>query len=235
MSIAAVTAIGLADGGGISPVSSVRALDGRGTMLVRPVGTSRLVGDADAGAPIAPAERGRSREAVRGTAYQRNADGDTATFSSRLNSLTEAERAQLDKLRRRDQEVRTHEAAHKSAAGGLASGGPAYETQTGPDGADYAVGGHVKIDTSPGRTPEETIAKAQQIRQAALAPAEPSGQDLAVAAKASRMEAAARAEVARARSTQSASRARSEFSDRSPTESASQVSSAVGNRLDVFA
>lgn len=199
MSIAAVTAIGLADGGAIPPVSSVRSLDGRGTMLVRAVGGGQSVGDAGPAARIAPPERGRTREPVRGTAYQRNADGDTATFSSRLGDLTEHERTQLDKLKRRDQEVRTHEAAHKSAAGGLASGGPAYETQTGPDGQDYAVGGHVKIDTSPGRTPEETIAKAQRIRQAALAPAEPSGQDLAVASKAARMEAQARAELARSK------------------------------------
>ncbi|HEX6736041.1 MAG TPA: putative metalloprotease CJM1_0395 family protein, partial [Azonexus sp.] len=46
----------------------------------------------------------------------------------------------------------------------------------------------VSIDTSPGRTPEETIAKARQIRAAALAPADPSTQDRRVAAAASQME-----------------------------------------------
>ena len=54
----------------------------------------------------------------------------------------------------------------------------------------------VKIDTSSGSTPEDTIRKAQTIRAAALAPAEPSGQDRAVAAQASQMEAQARAEQA---------------------------------------
>jgi len=60
------------------------------------------------------------------------------------------------------------------------------------------VAGEVGIDTSKGRTPEETLARAQQIRAAALAPADPSGQDRAVAAAASQMAADARAEIARA-------------------------------------
>ena len=68
--------------------------------------------------------------------------------------------------------------------------------QRGPDGGSYAIGGEVKIDTSAGSNPEETIRKAQTIRAAALAPAEPSGQDHAVAAQATQMEAQARAEQA---------------------------------------
>jgi len=98
-------------------------------------------------------------------------------------------------MKRRDQQVRTHEEAHKAAAGPLYRGGPTYKFETGPDGHEYAVGGSVKIDTGPGRTPEETIQKAQQIRRAALAPADPSSTDRAVAAKASRMESEARAQM----------------------------------------
>ena len=67
--------------------------------------------------------------------------------------------------------------------------------QTGPDGRHYAVGGSVKIDTFEARTPEETVRKAQRIRAAALAPSDPSPQDLQVAAKASQMEARARTEI----------------------------------------
>jgi hypothetical protein len=63
----------------------------------------------------------------------------------------------------------------------------------------YAVGGDVSIDVSPGSTPEETVAKAEQIRRAALAPAEPSGPDRAIAAKAAQMAAKARMEVAQQR------------------------------------
>ncbi len=106
-----------------------------------------------------------------------------------------SEEEDLRKLRARDAEVRSHEAAHLAAAGSLAGGGASFTLQTGPDGRIYAVGGEVSIDTSKGRTPEETIAKANQIRAAALAPAAPSGQDLKVAAAASRMESAAMQEL----------------------------------------
>lgn len=110
--------------------------------------------------------------------------------------LSEADQREVEKLQARDQEVRTHEQAHVAAAGSLYRGGPTYSYRTGPDGNRYAVGGSVQIDTSEGSTPEETISKAQQIRRAALAPAEPSSTDQSVAAKASRMEATARAELA---------------------------------------
>lgn len=107
------------------------------------------------------------------------------------NDLSEDEVELVDKLEDRDTEVRAHEAAHLAAAGGLAQG-LTLVYQTGPDGKQYAVGGEVRIDTSEGSTPEETLAKAQTIRTAALAPAEPSSQDRAVAAYASQMEARAR-------------------------------------------
>lgn len=111
------------------------------------------------------------------------------------NGLTEEESKEVEKLKARDREVRAHEQAHLAAAAGLAASGASYTYQRGPDGVSYAVGGEVKIDTSPGNTSEETIRRAQTIRAAALAPAEPSGQDRAVAAKAAKMEAEARAEL----------------------------------------
>lgn len=111
------------------------------------------------------------------------------------NQLSDAEKAVVEELRKRDAEVRAHEMAHVAAAGGLA-GAPTFSYQTGPDGKRYAVGGSVTIDTSGGASPEETINKAQRIRSAALAPAEPSGQDRAVAAKATQMEVHARAHLA---------------------------------------
>lgn len=110
-----------------------------------------------------------------------------------------AVRAQVLKLQARDREVRAHEQAHLAAAGQFATSGPSFTYQTGPDGRRYAVGGEVGIDTSAvPDDPEATIAKARQIRAAALAPAQPSGQDLAVAAKAASMEQRAQAELARA-------------------------------------
>ena len=73
-------------------------------------------------------------------------------------------------------------------------GAVSFQYQTGPDGKRYAVGGEVPIDVSSVEgDPRATLAKMQQIRRAALAPASPSGQDRAVAAQASRIEAETRA------------------------------------------
>ncbi len=103
---------------------------------------------------------------------------------------------QLSELRARDREVRAHEMAHVAAGAGLITGGPTYEYQRGPDNRLYAVGGEVQIDTSgvPG-DPEATLEKALQIQRAALAPAEPSAQDRAVAMSAATMAAEARVEL----------------------------------------
>lgn len=110
------------------------------------------------------------------------------------NELSEAEQRVVDELRARDAEVRAHEMAHVAAAGGLA-GAPSFSYQTGPDGKRYAIGGSVSIDTSAGSSPEETISRAQRIRAASTAPADPSAQDRAVAARASQMEQHARAQL----------------------------------------
>jgi hypothetical protein len=111
--------------------------------------------------------------------------------------LSEAEQRRVRELQRRDREVRAHEMAHVVAGGDLILRGANFEYETGPDGRRYAVGGDVLIDTSPGRTPEETIDKAARIQTAALAPADPSAQDRAVAAQAAQMAQQARIELAR--------------------------------------
>ena len=107
----------------------------------------------------------------------------------------QAEQQQLTKLKQRDAEVRAHEQAHASL-GGQYAGSPQYEYETGPDGKEYAVGGEVSIDISEASTPEETIRKAQQVKAAALAPAEPSAQDLRVATEATQIALEARNEIA---------------------------------------
>lgn len=112
-------------------------------------------------------------------------------------SLSADDETLLRTLQARDREVRQHEQAHLAASGGLALSGARFSYQRGPDGVDYAVGGEVSIDTSPGGTPEETLQRARQLRAAALAPARPSGQDLAVAAQAARMAMDAQTELAR--------------------------------------
>ncbi|OGV62435.1 MAG: hypothetical protein A3K19_33285 [Lentisphaerae bacterium RIFOXYB12_FULL_65_16] len=110
--------------------------------------------------------------------------------------LTEAERQEVDRLKKRDAEVRRHEATHAAAAGELARGGPKYEYEAGPDGKLYAVGGRVDVDTGVVRgNPEATIAKAQRIRYAALSVSDPSTADVAIAAAAAQMAMYAHAEA----------------------------------------
>src|SRR4051812_4412947 len=108
--------------------------------------------------------------------------------------LSEGERKQLKELKSRDTEVRNHENAHQSA-GGQFAGSPSYTYQNGPDGRRYAIGGEVSIDVSPEDEPAATIAKMEQIRRAATAPAEPSPQDYKVAAAAQRMMAEAQRDL----------------------------------------
>lgn len=108
--------------------------------------------------------------------------------------LSDEERQKVDELKARDTEVRAHEQAH-AAVGGKYAGAPSYEYETGPDGKRYAVGGEVSIDVSEEKEPQDTIDKMQVVRAAALAPAEPSAQDLKVAAEATQKEQNARAEL----------------------------------------
>ena len=116
--------------------------------------------------------------------------------SSSDKQLTEEEQKQIDELKARDREVKTHEQAHIATGGSYVKGGATYDYQTGPDGKQYAVGGSVNIDTSPvDGDPEATIAKAQVVIKAALAPAEPSGQDQKVASAARQMMNEARKEL----------------------------------------
>ena len=128
-------------------------------------------------------------------------------INSALSSKAAQQRAKLEleaqvtKLAARDREVRAHEAAHLAAGGGLARGGASFTCQLGPDGRMYAIGGEVRIDTSLGLDPTQTIARAQQIREAALAPSSPSGQDLEVASQAAQIE--EQAQKAEAKKTKS--------------------------------
>lgn len=108
---------------------------------------------------------------------------DTAV-STQDFQLTEEEQEIVRELRARDREVRAHERAHATAGGQYASQ-PTFDTVTGPDGQQYAVGGSVQIDVAPvPNDPEATIRKMNTVIRAALAPAQPSPQDRQVAAQA---------------------------------------------------
>ena len=86
--------------------------------------------------------------------------------------------------------------AHMAAAGGLSSGGASFSYQVGANGRSYAIGGHVNIDTSREATPEATMAKMLVVMSAAMAPADPSPQDLKVAAHAAKVMQEVRMEMA---------------------------------------
>ncbi|MBC7184510.1 MAG: hypothetical protein H5U30_13185 [Marinobacter sp.] len=120
--------------------------------------------------------------------------------------LSGDELKELTELKARDREVRAHEAAHQ-AVGGPHAGAMSLTYQRGPDGAQYAVGGEVSIDLSPVQgNPQATIQKMQTVRAAAMAPAEPSGQDRAVAAQAMQIMLQAQTELAmESRSSKAAS------------------------------
>ncbi|MET0083953.1 MAG: putative metalloprotease CJM1_0395 family protein [Sedimenticola sp.] len=128
----------------------------------------------------------------------------TATASPRekpekglgAEQLSAREQSEVRKLQRRDHEVRAHEQAHLAAGGSVVRGGASYQYARGPDGRLYAVGGEVAIDGSGVQgNPQATVLKAETIKRAALAPANPSSQDLQVAAAATLMAATARAEI----------------------------------------
>jgi hypothetical protein len=121
-------------------------------------------------------------------------DGKARTGTAR--KLTARQQREVLELQQSDTHVRQHEAAHQ-AAGGSLTGGATFSYQQGPDGRSYAVGGEVPVSLRVGRTPEETISNARQARRAALAPADPSPQDLAVAAQATQLELSAQVRKAR--------------------------------------
>lgn len=115
----------------------------------------------------------------------------TPSFTTDPASRVQAESVQSEQqvqvqarqLARIDREVRRHEAAHAAAGGGLA-GAPSYTFTRGPDGQLYATAGEVEINTSRSADPETNLQNARTVLQAALAPANPSAQDLRVAAQA---------------------------------------------------
>ena len=97
-----------------------------------------------------------------------------------------------------EQNIRAHVAAHMAAVGGF-SGSASYVYAKGPDGKMYVVGGEVPIQAPEGKTPDETIKNMEIVQRAALAPPDPSAQDLAVAAAAMQIESRARAAIRQGR------------------------------------
>ena len=96
--------------------------------------------------------------------------------------LTSDEEAEVFKLKAIDSKIKAHEMAHKS--GPAASGGASFSYTKGPDGLMYAIAGEVPVEIKTGDTPQETISNMHDVIATALAPSDPSPQDLSIASKA---------------------------------------------------
>ena len=125
----------------------------------------------------------------------KSAEKDKSSDNRLQNKEDHKERAIIEKLKQREREVIAHEAAHM-AVGGRFVGSPTYTRERGPDGRTYITGGEVPITVPSSSCPEETIRNMQQVRAAALAPANPSSQDINVAAAAANAQMQAEAELA---------------------------------------
>jgi len=155
------------------------------------------------------------------TEQSSNAEGESVD----PNSVETAKHAEeIQQLKQRDQEVRTHEQAH-AAVGGGSTGAPSYELTLGPDGKQYAVNGEVSVDVSPVKgDPSATIAKMEQVHAAALAPVNPSGQDRSVAAQSIQISTQAQADLLALQNEESA-QTNEEKSSLESTDEASDLSS----------
>jgi hypothetical protein len=138
-----------------------------------------------------------SKEALRQLGIEKDTKSATTSQSaSKTTDYTPEQLKEIKELKARDSEVRAHELAHMMVGGTLVRKGVSYEYQQGPDGVRYAIGGEVSIDTSAiENDPSATIRKMEQVKRAALAPADPSPQDQSVAATAAQTEATARQQL----------------------------------------
>lgn len=142
------------------------------------------------------------REEESSSSDQQASSEQQSAEQEQTEQQAKAEQQELRELQARDQEVRAHEQAH-ATVGGRYAGTPSYDYQQGPDGRRYAVGGEVQIDLAPiANDPQATIQKMQQVKAAALAPAEPSSADRSIASEATNRLLQAQADLIAERSQQ---------------------------------
>ena len=182
---------------------------------------SRLAPESVAGIQEEPAEEDA------GAGQSPETAGRESSSEEDAQGLTEAERRQVEKLKQRDREVREHERAHATAGGSIA-GSPSFTFVSGPDGKQYAVGGEVSIDVSPvPGNPQATIRKMEQVKRAALAPANPSGQDRRVASQAD-------AAIVKAKQELAAERREDQESQSAGVSGADESENSIGRQDPVF-
>ena len=168
----------------------------------RPVGNQAGVNLYDANGKetetqqaVAGREQRQNGQQQDGNSEQQDSQQQAKQQEARQQQVEQQEQQQIQELKSRDQEVKTHEQAH-AAIGGRYAGAPSYSYERGPDGNQYAVAGEVQIDIAPiPGDPQATVQKMQQVRSAALAPAEPSSADRRIAAEAMQRQMQAQAEL----------------------------------------
>ncbi len=178
--------------------------------------------------PGKPGDGKEARDAKKpaGLAAKASGAGDTLDLSPEA-------KAEVARLQARDAAVKAHEAAHIAAGAGVVTSGASYAYQRGPDGRNYAVGGEVSVDSSPVKdNPQATLVKAARIMAAALAPADPSGQDRSVAAEAASMVSQASAELARERAKAAGPKA---GAGQGPNLETAKANEAPGSLIDTVA
>ena len=152
------------------------------------------------GAPAADADYGPrlKAQAVQRAASDRNDSAAQAAVTAvsdedgRADPQAAVLKARVESLQSQDERVRRHEQAHLAAG----AHGVSYRLVMGPDGRAYAVGGQAVVPTTNlSFTPEEAMVKAQQAKRVALAPVDPSSQDLRVAVDADRVIRQAQLEI----------------------------------------
>lgn len=110
--------------------------------------------------------------------------------------LTPEQQRQVTELKATDRKVRAHEQAHLAVGRSIVTSGPNYTYTYGPDGRTYVSGGEVGIDTAAEREPQANIDKGILIQRTALAPQDPSPQDISVASVGAGLEARGRNDLA---------------------------------------
>ncbi len=94
---------------------------------------------------------------------------------------------EIEDLMAFEQMVISHEKKHMAAGGGIASA-PTYIYSYGPDGKKYISGGNVSMRVPKAATAEDMIVNLRKVQTAALAPTNPSPQDMQTAAMAKARE-----------------------------------------------
>lgn len=114
--------------------------------------------------------------------------------------------------------VKQHERAHMQAGGEFA-GAATYVYGKGPDGRTYITGGEVSMKVPSGGDLDQLNYALERVKRAAMAPADPSPQDLATFSAAAARQGAVRAEIMKKKAIDQYERQKEDKLNRSPIES----------------